>query len=468
MRSVAALLFILFSNLVTLANSDTTSHVLTLPEFLETVRNYHPVAKQASLIIENAKAELRAARGNFDPTITASFDKKKFSGEQYYQYWNPEIRVPTWYGIEVYTGLEEIYGTRVNPENTIGQTSYAGISVPLLRNLVIDRRRAVLQQARVYREQSAAEQRIELNDLMLEAVNTYWHWAQTFQQLQVITRIIDVNTERYKLVKLGFRQGDRPAIDTVEALAQLQSFQYMQNQAKIDYLNAGLALSNYLWLSNDSAYDLPGNVLPDTIPLTEQLPPASFNADSIVSQALPAHPVLQSYGFKLQWLGIDKKYKFQSMLPYVNLKANLLNKGYNAFKEINNAFLQNNHAIGLNIVVPLRISEGRGNYQKATIKLRNTELEYSNKTREVENKIRMNVNKLAGYSEQVSIYQAAFRNYETLLRGEDTRFRIGESSLFILNSRENKVLETKQKLIELRTSYLKSIAAVDWAAGRLF
>lgn len=457
---------ILWSTLGVKGQADSAQQ-LTLPQFMETVRRYHPVARQANLIVEQARAELLAARGNFDPTLTASFERKRFAGEQYYQYWNPEVRVPTWYGIEVYTGLEEIYGSRVTTESTIGQTSYLGVSVPVLRNLVIDRRRAVLAQAKIYRDQSYAEQRSVLNDLMQDAIYAYWEWAATYRTLDVLNKVVRVNEDRLSLVKIGYRQGDRPAIDTTEALAQLQNFQYMQSQANMEYVNAAISLSNFLWLPNDSAYTLPPNVLPDTtwynIPAT-----TNVNLEETIASALPSHPVLQTYNYKLQWLEVDKRYKFQGLLPYVNVKANLLNKGYDVTKGISTSFFNNNQSIGLNIVMPLRISEGRANYQRAKIKLKDTGYEYALKTREVENKIRSSYNKLEAYGQQVRIYEAAFKNYETLFRGEDTRFRIGESSLFLLNSRENKVLETQQKLIDLKATYLKSLASLDWAAGRLF
>ena len=55
-------------------------------------------------------------------------------------------------------------------------------------------------------------------------------------------------------------------------------------------------------------------------------------------------------------------------------------------------------------------------------------------------------------------------NYERLYNGESTRFNIGESSLFLLNARENKVLETKQKLIEYKTKYLKGYQGLLWAS----
>jgi outer membrane protein TolC len=44
---------------------------------------------------------------------------------------------------------------------------------------------------------------------------------------------------------------------------------------------------------------------------------------------------------------------------------------------------------------------------------------------------------------------------------------VGESSLFLLNSRENKLLEARQKQAETRAKYYLSRISLRWAAGQL-
>ncbi|HEX8279104.1 MAG TPA: TolC family protein, partial [Segetibacter sp.] len=88
-------------------------------------------------------------------------------------------------------------------------------------------------------------------------------------------------------------------------------------------------------------------------------------------------------------------------------------------------------------------------------------------TLEIENKVKDYFNQLLTFREQVKIYESAYMNYERLLRAEEVKLSIGESSLFLVNSRENKVLETRQKLLELKAKFFKSLVAVQWAAGIL-
>jgi outer membrane protein TolC len=60
-----------------------------------------------------------------------------------------------------------------------------------------------------------------------------------------------------------------------------------------------------------------------------------------------------------------------------------------------------------------------------------------------------------------------YENYQLLVKAEETRLLNGESSLFLVNSRENKALEALEKLIDLKTKYFKTIYALQWSAGEL-
>lgn len=436
-------------------------------DLLNVIRAYHPLVKQADYSVERAEAAITASRGGFDPLLDLSSSRKRFGGDLYYSYYNPELVIPTWYGIEVYGGLENIAGGRVNSESSLGKTSYLGVSVPLLKDLVIDKRRAALQQAKVYLKQSAAERALLVNDLLFDALAEYWNWVKEYQVYSILTSAVTVNENRMRFVRIEFQQGNRPAIDTVEALTQLQQFQLMQNEAWLRFRNAGLSLSAYLWKESGDPYILPEQVRPDTAWMAALSQTTVPVLDELLVQARTSHPKLQSLNYKVDWLQIDQKLKFQSMLPKLDLKANLLNKGYNVFDKVNGAFLENNYKFGVDLAIPLRISEGRGSYRQAKLKVAETGLETRIQQQAIENKVKGYYNEVYALRQQVKIGEGALLNYQRLLQGEQTRFQSGESTLFLLNSRENKTLEAFQKLAELQTKYYKSRAGLLWAAGQL-
>ena len=119
-----------------------------------------------------AQAEILSARGGFDPTFTNQSGRKEFGGLTYYDHRTNEIDIPAWYGINLYAGRERITGGRVNPEETRGSIAYMGFSVQPLQNLLMDKRRAVLLQARNFHLLSDVERRIAVNDLLQDALKT--------------------------------------------------------------------------------------------------------------------------------------------------------------------------------------------------------------------------------------------------------------------------------------------------------
>jgi outer membrane protein TolC len=145
-------------------------------EFIAVVKKYHPVAKLASLQVSIAKADLISKQGAFDPVVTAENSRKDFGGVAYYNNQDATIKIPTWYGIDLYAGVENVRGARTNPEQTIGSINYVGFNLPLLQNMVMDKRRAALQQAKLMINETEAVQQNMLNDLIREGLNAYWQW----------------------------------------------------------------------------------------------------------------------------------------------------------------------------------------------------------------------------------------------------------------------------------------------------
>ncbi len=436
--------------------------------FISIVRSYHPVARQADLALDLAEANLTASRAGFDPLFTMNAERKTFDGRNYYDFVRPELRIPTWYGIEVKAGLENNMGDYLNPEVSKGRSSYLGISVPVGKGLVMDKRRAALKQARIFRDQSKAERILAINDLLYEAYSSYWNWVAAWAAYNLVSEQVRLNESRYAFVKTTFEQGDRPAIDTTEALAQLQTFQLAQNEAWMRFRGAGLDLSNFMWMANDSPYYLPPNVRPD--PVWEKLSTDTVRLpvlEDLLSTARIAHPKLTVYDHKLKSLDVEKRLKFQENLPYLNLKGNLLNKGYDVFDKGTWAYYSNNYKIGFDLSVPLRLSQGRGEYRAAKIKIQTTELDRAQTGLEIGNKIRNSFNELATLQSQVRLAGQNSQSYQRLLSGEEMKFRAGESSLFLVNSRETKALEARQKYAELRAKFFKSYYGLEWAAGQL-
>ncbi len=444
------------------------SRTLSAEQVMQIVKQYHPVAKQAAILIEKAKADILIAKGGFDPLVYNSNAQKTFDGINYYQYNRPELTIPTWFGVEVSAGLESLSGSRTDPTKTIGQTSYFGLSVPLAKNLLMDKRRAALKTAKIFRNASEVEQRNMLNNLLLDAMKSYWYWMQHYQVYKILNDGVLVNEKRVQLVKTAFQLGDRPAIDTTESLTQLQNLQVLRENAWMEFQNAGLELAVFLWQQNDVPALLPDDVIPADETLLLSLSNDSLPVlNELLEAATRNHPELLLYNFKLDALTVEKKLKFQELLPTVNFRYNQLGKGYDILKTATGPLFENNFQYGLTVGIPLRLSEGRGEYRKAKLKITEAQLQQNLKQVQVQNKVKTYFIELVALKKQVQVQEDAYKNYLSLQRGEEIRFQAGESSLFLINARENKALEALQKLQELRTKFMITINQLQWAAGLL-
>lgn len=441
---------------------------LSVKQLRELIMQYHPVARQADINIEKAKADVLTARGGFDPVLKNETAQKTFDGTTYYYYNRPELNIPTWFGIEVSAGLEYLSGNLTDPVETKGQSSYIGISIPVAKNLLMDKRRAALQTANIYKAASAIEKRSILNNLLLDATKSYWDWMQHYQLHKIFNEAVRVNQTRLQLVKTAHTLGDRPAIDTTETLAQLQHFELQQSQAMLNFQQAGLELSVYLWTKTGQPYQLPVDVIPANELQLETITAAPMpELNGLLNAAVKNHPELLLYNYKQAVLQVEKKLNFQELLPQINLRYNQLGKGYDVVKAAGNPLFENNFQYGVFVSIPLRLSQGRGEYRKTKLKITEIQLQQDLKKLQVENKVKSYFTELVTLQTQVALQNKAYKNYLVLQRGEETRYLAGESTLFFINARENKALEARQKLEELKAKYFKTEATLQWAAGLL-
>lgn len=434
--------------------------------FLKIVQTYHPIAQKATIGVLKSEAEILKARGAFDPILSHYSAKKTLDSKNYYEYHSPELSIPTWYGIELSAGIENLQGSRIDPSRTIGQTSYIGINVPLAKNLVIDKRRAALSQAKIMNKMAFEEQRNTINSLINDAMEAYFMWAKSYTVLQIVKQNVDIAQKRKNFVLRTVELGDRPAIDTLEASTQVQYFENLYQNKLLEFQNSTLGLSVYLWSENSTPMELPSDVRPNDSWTNFSLL-ANFDLDknSLLEKAYMNHPELKSYQYKIEALQVDRKLKFQNLLPKIDLTYNQLSKGGPSLYTSN--LLENNFQYGLKVEIPLRFSQGRGEYAQAKLKIQEENLNLAQKKQGIELKINAYFNQFQSLKKQISTQESALKNYQALVKAEESKFEQGESSLFLINSRETKSMEAAEKLIDLKSYLFKSIYALQSSAGLL-
>jgi len=458
---------ILFLWCVALLAQENTG-VFTPEKFIWMVQSYHPLVKQAELLKSKGENSISQARGNFDPQIFTNYDQKYFDDKTYYQLLNSGLKIPTWYGIELKTGYDQNRGVFLNPENNQpnGGLVYGGVSIPLGQGLVIDTRRATLKQAQIYAEATIAEQNAMLNDLYFNALSQYWEWVQSWHQLQVYETSLALAQTRFEAITQTYFLGEIPAIDTLEAFIQVQNRQMNRNQHRLTYQNTTIELSFYLWGDNFIPLEITENLKPadfKAINISNPFPKDTLN--SILSNLEDLNPELQLYDYQLRSFEIERRVRRDQLKPKINLNYNLLNEpiGSNVAANLS----MQNYTWGVEFAFPLFLRRERANLALTNIKINDTELGRTQKSLEIKNKVEQYFNSQNTAFSQVQLYTNAVENYYKLLEGEREKFDNGESSLFLINSREIMAIDAEITLIKLQTTYQKDRLGIYWAAGLL-
>jgi outer membrane protein TolC len=460
-------LFIFLASFNILAQTDTTGkNIFTLKDLYNQMLKNHPLVKATDYLPRIAQEEIRIARGNFDPKIEVDYAQKTLKDKFYYSYWDSRLKAPIWIG-ELKAGYELNEGALLGEDEKTPQQGlmYAGISIPLGQNLLIDARRATLRQAQIAQQIAGAERIKILNKLFYSASKDYWEWFFTYNELTFIQKGYQLAEERYKFIKQRISFGESPGIDSVEAKITLQERTIQLKQAEVDFKNATLVLSNYLWLESQPV-ELPENAIPQSLDVAEVLTEARLN--QLLAFAQENHPELQKIRFKITQLEIERKFQRDRLKPRINLNYNLL-AGYNPSKfEVSGDYFANNYKIGLDVSFPILLRKERGKVFQTNFKLDQNRLDQSQTAREINTEIKATYNETLLLQRNITLQQDIVKNQEVLRNAEYQRFTNGESSVFLINARESKLIDLQIKLVSLQSKYEKSKVMLRWAAGERF
>lgn len=440
--------------------------VLDLAQVYQLVAAFHPLARQADLINTGVDRELQMARGGFDPKLHADFGNKDYKGKNYYDLLDAYVKVPTWVGLDITGGYQRNMGLNLSSvDNTADGDGYyyMGASLPVGAGLFLDQRRAMVQQAKIGLVMGQAERDKAIFKLLLQVNKDYWTWFEAWQNLQNNQLGYDLAIERYRAVKVRAEAGDLARIDTVEALITVQDRQIGLRQAQLDLQQARLAFEVHLWGDDDQPRVLRPDVRP-FLPITSTMR-GLMPLDQLLDLARSRHPEIRKLQAKLDQLEVDRRLSIEMLKPVVNLKYNFLSTNVGSDDNKRTTFSTRDYKFGVEASMPLLFRKERGKLGINKIKISQGQLELVQQRRSIENEVRASAAELETLTNLVQQQQAMVTNYQTLRDAEVEKFQNGESSLFIVNSRESKLIEGKVKLASLQSKYQKARAYLLWATG---
>lgn len=436
--------------------------ILSFEEFLGYVKQQHPLIKQAELTLSIGEANVLKAKGGFDPKIELNYNGKRFKDIEYYDELNTTFKIPTWYGIEFKANFEQNSGEFLNPRLDVPDEGLysVGVSVSLAQGFLINERMATLRKAKFFREQTKADRDLLVNKLLFEASKAYFEWLRENNEKNIYSNFLDNASVRLKAIERSVEVGEKPKIDITEARIILQNRKLNLEAAILRATKAALIVSNYLWLDGIPV-ELQTGIIPyrpETRILQQSLQIEGITNTDIF---LEGHPKLQSIDAKISSLTVDKSLKQNKLLPKIDVNYNFISSDVGNFSSYNNQ----EYKAGLKVSYPIFTRKERGDLRLAKQKLQDANYERASTALNLKNKISAVNAEINSLLIQNELINNIIIDYETLVKAEERKFFLGESSLFLINSREQKLIDTQLKQNKLVAKQLKATANLYNALG---
>ena len=426
--------------------------VLTFEKFKNMLDN-HPALRMADLSVEKGQQELTKAKGAFDPKISASHQNKFFKSTEYYNQTYMGVEIPLRAPIILKSSYENANGAYFNPEETTpnGGLVNAGIALPLGQGLITDKNRTEIRQAEAYQRYSVIEQSRIIQDLRYEAFRQYWEWWMSQQVLDIHREWVSIAEQRLTDTKSRFQAGDIASVDTLETAIQVQNRKQKLQSAEAKWVKESYDITSQLWQENEQNY-VPIESIKNTVPQKDIFFDEALSNSTVLANRTnniaSTNPQLLKYNPLLEQLSAEERWKKELMKPVVNLQYNLLNEATTPAVDM---LTLNNYKWGAQISWPIFMRKAKGELGITRIKIEEIELEALQKTTVLRNKALAAIRLLELLRQQLSNVSANVNSMQRLLSAEREKFNSGESSVFLINTREQQLFDLRVQETEIAT-----------------
>lgn len=418
---------------------------LSIKDYLKVVLENHPIIRKADINNDIASAQVFKGKGALDPKIYSDYDAKQFDNIDYFTVWQSEAKIPTVLPLDFSIGYERNDGEFLNSENSVPTNGlvYGTINLSILRGFLYDEQRYNIQTAEIKGLKSQIEREIVIREIIFQAINSYIEWSADSNNLDVNNAFLELVQDRHQSIVQLFVNGDSPAVDTIESRLNLNSVEKFLLESRSKLIKSEQNVSLFIWDDNDQPLQLNTDIKPMYIEgLISELQELSL----INNPDFNTDPLIEKIDNDTRSIELDTKLEKENLKPQLDLKYNtIVNLGKDDF---NPTFTFNDYKYGVGFQYPIRNRKTKGQLRI------NKSLTLQNALDKIEYLGRLN-NKYVGLlyqrdirNEIVTTSVEKQKNSQLLYEAEQLKFELGESSVFLMNSRERKLLEAQTELVK--------------------
>jgi len=465
---------------------------LTLQECIELALLQNPDIQVTQLERFKSDADLMTAKGEFDPLLAgqaqylratqqASAEYRLFGNITSVEAYRTTSSVDV--GGKLHTGT--IYDVRVDlnkEETTYNQFIEewnGGLTVtlrqPVLRGRGFAYNRSRIVVARRIGEVNQYQLQLAVMNLVAQVVKAYWDLVGAIENVTVREESL-ANAER--LLDISRRQldlGTAAAIEVLQAKAGVAGRQSDLIAARAQVADAEDVLKQLLNM-RDGAYFSGKRIVPVNRPsLTE------FNLEDVknlegeieqsINVALETRPEMLSAALEIQNARTERQRTANDLLPSLDVSGSVFQGARNHY--MTGVFTgirtrsDNFYTIGVEGSIPLGNRAARGQFQRADLTLKQSELRLESVKQETMMRVRMAMRALQTSQILVESNRQTRKLQETNVAAEEKRLRLGVTTSYrVLQVQEDLTLAQTQE-VQARIAFEKALVDLRLAEGRL-
>jgi outer membrane protein TolC len=435
-----------------------------LKDVLESVEKNYPPLLAAFAERDIADGELLQAQGRFDLQISAQVDTDRlgyYANERLNA--GMEQALPQW-GASVYGGWRVGDGSFAPYDGKLDTRSYGewrgGVKIPLLRNRVIDERRAGVRKAGI--GQRIADLTIDQQRLMVRqaASRRYWDWVASGQRLRVAHSILQVAKQRDEQLREAARLGQIPAIEVTENQRQILQREAQVVEAERALQQGGFELSLFYRDASGNPRLPQSSQLPPALPGTDVLPEAQVQADLL--EALRKRPEIARLSAQRSQSQVDMLLAENDRRPAIDFSVGFTaESGQGAVRRGPNELKGT-----LSFQLPLQRRAATGKLAAAKAKVGQYDQREQYARDQVQAEVLDAASAVRAAHNRALLAKNEVRVALDLADAERDRFRLGDSTLFTVNLREQAAVDAELREVAAVNDYLRALTAYEQATAQ--
>lgn len=442
---------------------------LTEADVVASVAQHHPRLLVEASRVAVAAAEVRAARGAFDPQLAIRADGQ-LTG--YYDYGRMEVmleQTTPYGGLAVFGGyrfdrgtLPSYYGLWDTLE--LGEVR-AGVRMPLLRDLRIDDARG--NRARTGYEEEAAQlmQRSVALQLVRDARLAYRRWVAAGSSLAVAESLLELARSRDAQVRRLADEGAVASIEAVENQRALLQREARRIAAEQRLGQAAVMLSLFL-RDEEGLPRVPGRA---ELPPEAGAPPSGLpTADEAYALAVANRPEVARYDVLIERARLQQRLARNGRLPRLDVRATVSRDLGGAVSSSQEQRLAGTIVEGnVQLLSPIPNRTGSARVEARAAEIDGIEAERRFFLEQLRAEVERALLDAAAAEASIGIERQAASVAETLAAAEMRRFETGATSLLIVNLREQAAADARISVVEREAEVFAARAVLEAVIGQL-